>query len=560
MYFHPKFFQMIKCFSVLCCIVLFGSQVQAQYTHADTLRGSNGPGRNWWNAVQYELFVDIDPLSKTVSGSNVISFLINGNGPGQSLQIDLQEPLEIDSVTLLLAAHSWRIGKKEIEKDGAAWFVPFPEQARRDGDAGYLYRLQVFYHGKPREAVKAPWDGGFVWQQSAGGLPWIGVACQGLGASSWYPCKDTQMDEPDSARMHFTCPAEVSCVSNGRLLKVEKATPGRMTYTWAVTNPINSYCIVPYIGEYVHLHDTYRGLKGQLDIDYWVLPENKEKAQAHFGDVKKTLEALEYWFGPYPFYADGYKLVDAPYLGMEHQSAIAYGNGYRNGYAGTDLSATGVGLKWDFIIVHESGHEWFGNSISSKDLADMWIHEAFTDYSETLFTEYWFGKNDANAYVQGLRKNIRNDIPIIGDYNVNNEGSGDMYYKGANMLHTIRQLVGNDSLFREMLRGLNRDFYHETVTSAEIEAYMSRTLQLDLKPVFDQYLHTVQVPELTIVPKGKKVAYRWKNVNPELEKMLIQHTGIENTKFYKFRKNQTYKLPDPNLYIDLQQIRRMLAI
>jgi len=542
-------------FRLLVFLIFSGLQAQAQFTHADTLRGSNGSGRSWWNAVHYELFVDVDPQTKTLLGSNVISFYGLGSEPGQSLQIDLQEPMRIDSVILQQDQRSWLISVSQIRKDGAAWFVPFPKEARTGFSRGLLFRMQVFYHGKPKEAVNAPWDGGFVWKKDAARLPWAGVACQGLGASSWYPCKDSQLDEPDSARMHFTCPSDVSCISNGRLTSIAKKDLERTTYTWTVANPINSYCIVPYVGNYVHIRDSYDGLNGPLDIDYWVLAENREKAATHFGDVKKTLEALEYWFGPYPFYADGYKLVDAPYLGMEHQSAIAYGNGYVNGYAGTDLSGTGVGLKWDFIIVHESGHEWFGNNITSGDIADMWIHEAFTDYSETLFTEYWFGQNDANAYVQGLRKNIRNDIPIIGTYGVNNEGSGDMYYKGANMLHTIRQLVANDSLFREMLRDLNREFYHQTVTSAQIENYMNTYLSMNLKPVFDQYLRTTQVPKLTTVYKRRKVAYRWSQVNPELEKMLIDFTGIANTDFRKLRRNQQALKPDPNLYIQVENLK-----
>jgi aminopeptidase N len=258
-----------------------------------------------------------------------------------------------------------------------------------------------------------------------------------------------------------------------------------------------------------------------------VLDYNLEKAKKQFLQVPPMLKAFEYWFGPYPFYEDDFKLVEAPHLGMEHQSGVAYGNRYANGYLGRDLSGTGHGLKWDYIIVHESGHEWFGNNITTNDIADLWVHEAFTDYSETLFVEYHYGREAGDQYVQGLRKNIQNDVPIIGFYGVNNEGSGDMYFKGANMIHTLRQVINDDEMFRAILRGLNKTYYHQTVTSKQIEEYIAAQSKKDLKKVFDQYLRTTQIPTLEYKIRGKKIQYRWTNTVPLFSMPIKVNTGTE---------------------------------
>ncbi|MGN6401887.1 MAG: M1 family metallopeptidase, partial [Flavisolibacter sp.] len=386
------------------------------------------------------------------------------------------------------------------------WHVPLPKAA-----VNSVQSITIAYHGNPKVAVHAPWDGGWIFTRDARGHQWMSVACQGLGASVWYPCKDHQSDEPDNgASLTINVPDSLVAVGNGRL-KNKVSSNGTISYTWAVTSPINNYNIIPYIGKYVSWSDTLMGEKGKLDLNYWVLDYELEKAKKQFEQVKLMLRAFEYWFGPYPFYEDGYKLVQAPHLGMEHQSAVAYGNRFENGYLGRDLSGTGWGLKWDYIIVHESGHEWFANNITTKDIADMWVHEGFTDYSETLFTEYYYGKQAADEYLQGLRKNIANDKPIIGPYGVNQEGSGDMYYKGANLIHTIRQIINDDEKFRQILRGLNKDFYHQTVTSKQVEDYISQKSGKDLSKVFDQYLRTPQIPVLKLKADGDKIKFQWSN-------------------------------------------------
>ena len=500
-------------FTALFIISLFIIHLQAQplkkqntFTHADTLRGTYGPTRDWWDVLKYDLHVKFNIEDSTISGYNVIQF--KPLKKGSTIQIDLQEPMVLDSIFINIPNSFNRTAKTKIpfKKDGNAYFLKI--------DKMFLGRVLsnniiVYYHGKPTIARRPPWDGGLIWKKSADGSPWVSVACQGLGASVWYPCKDHQADEPDSAEMHITVPDTLMCVGNGRYRGKINNNDGTATYDWAVTSPINNYCIIPYIGKYVHFNEIYKGENGDLDMDYWVLQENLEKAKTHFTDAPRMMKAFEYWFGPYPFYKDGYKLVDAPHLGMEHQSATAYGNKYQNGYLGRDMSATGWGLKWDFIIVHESGHEWFANNITTKDIADMWVHEGFTNYSETLFTDYFYGKEAGNEYCIGTRKGIKNDIPIIGPYNVNQEGSGDMYPKAGNMLHAIRQVIDNDEKFRTILRGLNKTFYHQTVTTKQIENYISKEAKFNFSKVFDQYLRTIQIPVLEYKINGKTISFKY---------------------------------------------------
>lgn len=385
------------------------------------------------------------------------------------------------------------------------------------------------------------------------------VACQGLGASVWYPCKDHQSDEPEAgARLNITVADSLVAVGNGRLLQKTNNHNGTNTWYWEVKCPINNYNIVPYIGSYVNFTDTLMGKKGKLDLSYWVLDYNLDKAKTQFGrDVKRMLHAFEYWFGPYPFYEDSYKLVESPHLGMEHQSAIAYGNKYLNGYLGSDLSGTDWGLKWDYIIVHESGHEWFANNITTKDIADMWVHEGFTMYSEALFIEYYYGKKAANEYIAGLRRSISNDIPIIGKYGINQEGSGDMYNKGANLIHTIRQLINNDSIFHAILVGLNKVFYHQTTTSALVEAYISKQSGKDLSKIFDQYLRTTQIPELEFSVTNNTVTYKWKNCIKGFDMPVKLSNGswiypTEKAKTLPLSKSKNIT-PDNNFYIQFKK-------
>lgn len=486
--------------SLLFIAISFSGFGQKKFSHQDSLRGSITAGRAWWDVTRYDIKVQPDYNSKTIRASNTISF--KTIQAGQLMQIDLQLPMQIDSVFFQNQLISFR-------RDSNAYFIDFGKQL----PAGTVVSLTINYSGKPVEAIRPPWDGGWIWAKDKKGRPWMSVACQGLGASVWYPCKDHQSDEPDNgASLSMIVPDSLVAIANGRLIESKSAGKGLMEYKWEVKNPINNYNIIPYIGKYVHWKEEFTGEKAKLDCDYWVLDYELEKAKEQFKQVPTMLKCFEHWFGPYPFYEDGYKLIQSPHLGMEHQSAVAYGNRFQNGYLGRDLSGTGWGLKWDFIIVHESGHEWFANNISSNDIADMWIHESFTNYSETLFTTCEFGKAAGEDYVIGTRKLIQNDIPIIGPYGVNTEGSGDMYYKGGNMIHTIRQLINDDEKFRALLRGLNETYYHKTVDTKDIENYISTNSGIDLTKFFDQYLRTNRIPVLEYEVNKKKIRYKWTNV------------------------------------------------
>lgn len=472
------------------------------FTRQDTLRGTNGPFRTAWDVLHYEITVKPDFETKTIQGNNRMTFFDNG---ANLMQIDLQEPMILDS-----AINGTR--QLPFRREGNVYWVMLRDSAAMYKLTPGKNAITFYFHGKPVEAKRPPWDGGWIWKKDKQGRPWMSVACQGLGASVWYPCKDIQSDEPNNgATLNIIAPDSLMAVSNGRMKPKETTGNGYTLYSWSVKSPINNYNIVPYIGKYVHFGETFPGEKGKLDMDYWVLDYNLDKAKKQFADAPGMMKAFEHWFGPYPFYDDGYKLVDAPHLGMEHQSAIAYGNNFQNGYRGTDLSGTGWGLKWDFIIVHESGHEWFANNITSNDIADMWIHEGFTNYSETLFTDYYYGTQAGNEYLIGTRKGIANDVPIIGIYGVNKEGSGDMYPKAGNMLHAIRQVIDNDKKFRQILRGLNKDFYHKTVTTQQVEGYIIKKSKKDFSKVFDQYLRTTKIPVLEYKMSGPNITYRYTN-------------------------------------------------
>ena len=518
------------------------------FTKQDTLRGSITPERAWWDLTYYHLDIKVDPDNKYISGKNTIQYKVLENN--SIMQIDLQAPLKITKVV--------QNGETlQVQDVGNAHFIKLNQKQ----DIGSVQSVDVYYEGHPKEAKNAPWDGGFSWDKDKNGNHFVATSCQGLGASVWWPNKDHMYDEVDSMLISVNVPKNLMNVSNGRLRKIEEFTDTK-TYHWFVTNPINNYGVNVNIGDYVHFSEVYDGISGNLDMDYYVLRDNLEKAKEQFKDAPKMMKAFEHWFGPYPFYKDGYKLVEVPYLGMEHQSSVTYGNHYMNGYLGSDLSGTGWGLKFDFIIIHESGHEWFANNITYKDIADMWIHESFTAYSENLFLDYNYGKKASADYVIGTRNKIANDRPIIGVYNVNNEGSGDMYYKGANMLHTLRQLIEDDEKWRQILRGMNRTFYHQTVTTNQIEDYLSNETGIDLTEFFNQYLRTTKIPTLEYTIHKNILKYRWANIIEKFD-MPIQVTinGEEQWLFPNSEwktltmnsKNALFEI-DPDFYVEAKKL------
>jgi aminopeptidase N len=536
--------------ALISLIVLSANLTYAQhknerkYTHQDSLRGSITKERAWWDLLKYELTVAVNPDKQFINGKNIIRYkVLEGKN---EMQIDLQSPMVIDKV---LQDNQ----PLEITHNGNAHFIKLIKEQK----PGEINEVNIEFSGKPLAAKNAPWDGGFSWNKDTNGKHFIATSCQGIGASLWWPCKDHMYDEPDNGMtISINVPNDLIAVANGRLTSEKNEKNNTKTFTWTVVNPINNYGVNINIGDYAHYSEKYIGEKGPLDMDFWVLKSDLEKAKVQFADAQRMMKAFEHWFGPYPFYEDSYKLVEVPYLGMEHQSSVTYGNGFKNGYRGRDLSGTGWGLKWDYIIIHESGHEWFANNITYKDAADMWLHEGFTMYSESLFIEYYYGKEAGAEYTKGLRMNIANVRPMIGDYGVNKSGA-DIYNKGSNLLHTIRQLANDDEKWRATLRGLNKEFYHQTVTTKQVEDYIAKSLDLKLDAVFNQYLRDTRIPVLEYTVRDGNLYYHWSNCISDFDmpiKISIngKETILKPTRQTKMEKlesaNATIKI-DSNIYV-----------
>ena len=548
----------------LCYLFCFSTALHAQdglfehkesFTRQDSLRGAITPERAWWDLKHYDLNVEVNPKTKSINGFNTITFEVLDLYP--IMQIDLQEPLIITKIVSHGGIQNQELNYK---REGNVFWIEMPNYLT----VGSENKITIYYEGLPKESKNPPWSGGVSWKKDENGTDFIATANQGIGASIWWPNKDHYYDEPDNGMLiSVTVPEHLVDVSNGKLIEcIHNKDAKTKTYKWEVLNPINNYGVNLNIGDYVQFSRVYKGEKGLLDFDFWVLKHNLKKAKAHFIQAEMTIEAFEHWFGPYPFYEDSYKLVETNYSGMEHQSSVTYGNNYENGYRGRDVSGTGVGFKFDFIIVHETGHEWFANNITNKDVADMWIHESFTAYSENLYVNYHFSKKDAEDYVIGTRKNILNDKPIIGIYDVNHAGSGDMYYKGSNMLHTLRQMINDDESWRLILRGLNKDFYHQQVTTKQIEDYIIKHTGLKLKGFFNQYLRTVQIPVFNYRIKNKNVHFYFDNTVSDFSipiKVYINEEPVfleasNKSLKYKHSEDITSFRVDRNYYVNTKQL------
>ena len=494
----------LLCLSFLSVNSLFSQLLEQKknFTRADTLRGSLRPERSCYDALYYELKVKVDTVSQSISGSCDMTF--KAVSEIRVMQIDLMDSMVIDDIT-------YKGKRLYYTREFNAVFVAFLEPVQT-GTEGIV---TVKYHGAPVKAKRAPWDGGFVWKHDKNGKMWIGVACEGLGASSWWPCKDHLSDEPDRGmKIICTVPKGLICVANGQDMG-HKDEGAWTTYTYQVTYPINTYNVTLNIGDYVHFEDQYIAADGEkLKLNYDVLSYNLDKAKEQFKQVKPMLKCYERYLGKYPFWRDGYRLVETHYLGMEHQGAIAYGNHFKTGYDGRDYSH--IGLDFDYIIIHESGHEWWGNSVSCADIADMWIHEGFCTYTESLFAECMYGHDTAVKYINAKKNGVGNKGPIQGPYyGVNEEGNGDMYSKGALMLNTLRSVVNNDALWWQIIKGTcDTAFKYKTTNADEIIRYFNQKSGKDLTPIFNQYLKYTSPPKFIYSlrkTKGKKyeLIYFW---------------------------------------------------
>ena len=532
----------------LILLILLSSSlisVSQNFTRQDTLRGSITPQRAWWDLTYYHLDISVDPEKKYLKGSNTVHYKVLETS--KEMQIDLQKPLKITRIVQDNKDLDYRL-------DGYSYFIKLKKNQKK----GQIKYLKIFYEGSPKVAIRPPWDGGLTWTRDSNGKHFIASSNQGIGASIWWPNKDHMYDEVDSMLISVNVPKDLINVSNGRLRSIENLGETK-TFNWFVSNPINNYGVNINIGDYVSFSEVYDGEKGDLDMIYYVLRDNIERAKSQFKDAIKMMQAFEHWFGPYPFYEDSFKIVEVPYLGMEHQSSITYGNKYMKGYLGRDLSRTGWGLKFDYIIIHEAGHEWFANNITYKDIADMWVHESFTTYSENLFLDYHYGKEAASDYVIGTRAGISNSSPMIGTYGVNKRGS-DLYTKGANLLHTLRQIAKDDEVWRMILRGLNSEFYHQTVDTKQIEKYITSKIGFDLTTFFDQYLRDIRIPNLEYSISNGLLTYRWIDVIDNFTMPLEIEVQGENILIYPTTNKKSLKINSDKIKIDRDYYVKSLKI
>jgi len=504
-------------FFVTFCGVL--SAISQPFSREDSLRGDLSLMRTCYDVTFYDLFVMVDHQEKSLEKSyNIIHFTVVSDF--NKMQIDLALNMEV----LLIQFEGVEL---EYSREFGAVYIDFPRVLKKSEYAN----VKIWYGGYPKEAVNAPWDGGFSWKKDDNGNPWIGVSCQGLGASVWWPCKDHQSDEPDSMRITCTARYPSKIISNGDLRKDTTVWDQYFNSLvnvseWFVSYPINNYNVTLNIGDYVNFSELYISKKDTLRMDYYVLSDNLVKAKEHFKQVKPMMECFEKYFGAYPFWNDGYALVETPYLGMEHQSAIAYGNDYLAGYHGNTRFIDG--LNFDFIIVHESGHEWWGNSITTNDIADMWVHEGFCTYSEVLYVECMYGYDAMLSYINSKKESVRNDKPVIGPYHVNVEGSSDMYNKGSLMLHTLRSLIDDDEMWFEIIKGIANDFKYKTVDGQEIINYINEKSGKDFTYFFNQYLKNKEIPnfQYNFQKEGRNytLVYRWEAIT-EFDMPILINTG-----------------------------------
>ena len=520
--------KIVALFYFLSAALLCSAQQYPTFTHTDTLRGKITPARACYDVYFYDLHLKIDTGTHSISGYNTIYF--KAITDFTRIQVDLFRNMMIDSIV-------WHNHIQSYRRDSNAVFIDFGIKIMPEPNFGnYLHRtepmgtkdsIKIYYHGNPQIAKNPPWDGGFVWSHDSLGKPWIDVACEGTGASLWWPCKDHLSDKPDSMRMSFDIPDGLMCVSNGRLRSTKKLNTGYTRFTWFVSAPILNYDVTLNIADYAHISDYYIHKKDTLTLDYYVFRYNENNARTHFEQVKLMIACFENYFGPYPFYKDGYKLVETTYWGMEHQNCVAYGNHYQNNSFG-----------FDFIIIHESAHEWWGNNVSCSDPADMWIHEAFATYAEALYIECTQNYSTAVKYLHTQEKRISNKYPVIGPYDVNFQGTAnddDMYFKGAWMLQTFRHVLNDDSLFFGILRGIQERFRYSNTNTDEVIAYINKLTRKDYTPFFNQYLHCANPPifeyKVKSIPGvGVMLTYRWDSVIKGFEMpIMVYYSGPDDT-------------------------------
>ena len=497
-----------------------------EVSEKDILRGKLSPFRSCYDVTYYNLSLALNIKNKSITGNCQINAITQNDF--DTLQVDLFENMEILSI-------------KKSEKDLSfyrkhnAVFIEMPDM-KKDS----LFEITIQYEGMPEEAKNPPWDGGFVWDEDKNETPFIGVACEGTGASLWWPNKDHPSDEPDSVRLHITVPDTLIAIGNGQLESIEK-TDSTATYTWLVKNPINNYNITLNIGDYVEISDTLINSSGVQKLNHYVLSYNKETALRYFPQAREVIHFFEKIFGEYPFWDDGYKLVETPYAGMEHQSAIAYGNGYTTSghYYMYDLV--------DYIILHETAHEWWGNSLTACDGADIWLHESFATFGEVLYVEEKLGRLVSIDYLKKKRSYISNKLPIVGPRNVNYWGFDDVYWKGAWVLHTLRSVINNDDIFFKWIKESQKKFRHSIICSDEFIGFINKETNIDLDYFFQQYLYDRKPPVFDYYQDDSTFHYKWSGVHDKFIMPMDILVNKKRNRIYPTFQFQTMEIEKHSL-------------
>jgi len=464
---------------------------QGPPTRADLLRGQYGRYRANNDLLFYHLDIRVDPDKKSIAGKNTIRFRMLADDT--RIQLDLAANLNIDKILLGSTPLKY-------ERDLGTVYVDFPSTLR----AGREYTIDFHYSGLPQEQGRF---GGMAFRKDTAGHHWITTACEDEGASVWWPNKDQWRDEVERMEISVAVPNDLVDVSNGRFVGKTDLGDGYTRWDWLVQYPINNYNVALNIGRYEHFSDKF----GDLPLDFYVLPHNLDKAKRQFAQTKPMLEAFRSYFGEYPFQKDGFKLIEVPYSGMEHQSAVAYGNGFVNGYLDRDWTGIGISLKFDFIIIHESGHEWFGNAVSAADVSDMWIHEGWTTYLESMYVERLFGHDDAIRYVNSYKSKVQNREPVITQRGIHRQPMQDMYFKGTLFLNTLRSVVNDDAVWWALVRDFYQQFKYRNIMTEDVVRFFNSRTGRDWTPIFDQYLRRSALPTLELAfNEPGSMAFRWK--------------------------------------------------
>lgn len=465
--------------------------------------------RDCFDVTWYHLDIQINPTERALSGEVEIKGI--ATGALDTIQIDLAEALTVKKV--VFEGDNTAV---PFVRKASCFLVKVPEKLAHAPS----FTVKVAYEGAPQVSKRPPWAGGMVWKKDKNGKPWVGVACETEGGSLWFPCKDANYDEPDSVLAQFSiADTGVMIVSNGQLVG-EEHTAGRYSSTWKVSYPINVYDITFYVGDFRKISDEYRSkVTGKtLSLDFYVLPGNVYRATDHYAQTKPIIAAYELLYGPYPWYRDGFKLVESPYAGMEHQTAIAIGTSYKKEIEG----------KVSYIILHETGHEWFGNSVTAADLADVWLQEGFTTYGESLYLEKDMTNSAADKQLLMYRLFIKNKYPMVGPYGRKyfDYHDGDVYTKGAWLLKTLRTQINDDATFFKLLRTWYAENAYHLVRSEDFIEMVGQITGKDYNWLFDQYLHRNDVPVLEYnFTKDHTLLYRWTHTGENFDQLNVRCTA-----------------------------------